>query len=202
MVNYNSLDNYPAYKILLNHLASAVIITAFWLGTSYFILSTFFDDQKYLTILNNSLVWRSIAGMMFYIIIISIDYVLIYYNNFHDKLLKEAELKTLVKETELKSLKYQINPHFIFNSLNSINSLTLSNPAKAREMTIKLSTFLRSTLSRDENQTNPLKEELENSRLYLDIEKVRFGDKFDYIEECDEGCSKEEVPRYVATASL
>ncbi|MGK9475181.1 sensor histidine kinase [Melioribacter sp. OK-6-Me] len=194
MVNFNSLDNYSAFKIILNHIASAFIITTFWLGISYFILSNIIEDKKYLSILNSSLVWRSIAGIMFYIIIIAIDYVLIYYNNFHDKLLKEAELKTLLKETELRSLKYQINPHFIFNSLNSISSLTLSNPAKAREMTIKLSTFLRSTLSRNENQTNPLKEELENSRLYLDIEKVRFGDKFDYVEECDDECGKVEVP--------
>jgi sensor histidine kinase YesM len=194
MVNFNSLDNYPAYKIILNHIASAVIITTFWLAASYFILSNIIDDPEYLTMLDDSLIWRAIAGIMFYIIIIAVDYVIIYYNNFHDKLLKEAELRTLVKETELKSLKYQINPHFIFNSLNSVASLTLSDPGKAREMTIKLSSFLRGTLSRNENRTNSLKEELENSRLYLDIEKVRFGDKFDYVEECDEDCCGGEVP--------
>jgi LytS/YehU family sensor histidine kinase len=103
----------------------------------------------------------------------------------------------LVKEAELKSLKYQINPHFIFNSLNSISSLTLSNPQKAQEMTIKLSSFLRSTLSKNERQKSKLSEEINNAKLYLDIEKVRFDDKFNFIEELEPKCMELEVPSMI-----
>jgi LytS/YehU family sensor histidine kinase len=136
-------------------------------------------------------------GVFFYGIIVTVYYLYMYYNNFHEKLIKEAEFKTLLKEAELKSLKYQINPHFIFNSLNSISSLTMINPDKAREMTIKLSEYLRSTLANNENQKSLLKEEIKNSRLYLDIEKVRFGDRFEYFEDLQSNCSNILVPSMV-----
>ena len=103
----------------------------------------------------------------------------------------------MVKEAELKSLKYQINPHFIFNSLNSISSLTISDPQKAQEMTIKLSSFLRSTLSKNEKQKSKLSEEISNAKLYLDIEKVRFDDKFEFIEEVENACKDMEVPSMI-----
>jgi LytS/YehU family sensor histidine kinase len=136
-------------------------------------------------------------GILFYSIIVAVDYVIIYYNNFRQKLFRESELNALVKEAELKSLKYQINPHFIFNSLNSISSLTLSNPDKAREMTIKLSSFLRSTLSKNEKQKSKLVEEISNAKLYLDIEKVRFSDKFEFLEELESECKDMEIPSMI-----
>jgi LytS/YehU family sensor histidine kinase len=112
-------------------------------------------------------------------------------------LLKEAELNALVKDAELRSLKYQINPHFIFNSLNSISSLTLSNPTRAQEMTIKLSSFLRGTLSKNEKQKNKLSEEINNAKLYLEIEKIRFEDKLEFTEEIGEECGSIEVPSMI-----
>jgi len=106
-------------------------------------------------------------------------------------------MKTLVKEAELKSLKFQINPHFIFNSLNSINSLTMSDPQKAGAMTIKLSDYLRFTLSKNEKQKSKLKEEIDSTKLYLDIEKVRFGDKIEYVEEIQKKCLDVQVPSMI-----
>ncbi len=121
--------------------------------------------------------------MLFYFIIVALIYIIIYYGNFQEKVLHEAELKILVKEAELKTLKYQINPHFIFNALNSISALTISEPKLAREMTINLSSFLRKTLKSNENQKCKLIDDLNNAKLYLDIEKIRFGEKFIYSEE-------------------
>jgi LytS/YehU family sensor histidine kinase len=135
--------------------------------------------------------------MLYYLIIVAVIYVIIYYGNFQEKVLKEAELKALVKEAELKSLKYQINPHFIFNALNSISALTLTEPELARKMTIDLSSFLRKTLSSNEIQKSSLINELKNAKLYLDIEKIRFGDKFIYQEELDEDCTSIEVPSMI-----
>ena len=197
-VNFNSLENYTSLKIFVNHIAAAIITSALWIGTGYFVLrNVLIDDKIYQSFLVQSLVWRFLIGILFYIVIVAVDYVIIYYNNFQEKQLKEVELNALVKEAELKSLKYQINPHFIFNSLNSISSLTLSDPKKAQEMTIKLSSFLRSTLSKNEKQKNKLSEEISNAKLYLDIEKVRFDDKFDFIEEVAEECSNMDVPSMI-----
>jgi LytS/YehU family sensor histidine kinase len=140
------------------------------------------------------LIWRFLIGILFYAVFTAIYYVIIYYNNFQEKLLRESELNALVKEAELSALKYQINPHFIFNSLNSISSLTLSNPKLAQEMTIKLSAFMRNTISKNEKQKKPLKEEINNAKLYLEIEKIRFADKFEFYDEISEECSTIEVP--------
>jgi len=197
-VNFNSLDIYSISKIFINHIASAFIISGSWILLGFYITKNILvDDKLYLVFLNKSLLWRFIIGIMYYSILVAIDYVIIYYNNFQEKLLKEAELKSLIKEAELKSLKYQINPHFIFNCLNSISALTISNPSKAQEMTIKLSTFLRNTLSKNEHQKNKLSEEISYSKLYLDIEKIRFGDKFDFIEEVEQECYNVEIPSMI-----
>jgi LytS/YehU family sensor histidine kinase len=88
---------------------------------------------------------------------------------------RKTEAEQLSKEAELFKLRQQLQPHFLFNSLNSISALTGSNPEKARHMIQQLSDFLRGTLRKNEQQWNTLEEELKYLQLYLDIEKVRFG---------------------------
>ncbi|MFY0254852.1 sensor histidine kinase [Chitinophaga sp. 30R24] len=87
---------------------------------------------------------------------------------------KEATEK-IVREAELFKLRQQLQPHFLFNSLNSINALIMLRPKEAREMVLKLSDFLRGSLKREDEQRISLAEELKYLQLYLDIEKVRFG---------------------------
>ncbi|MCB0752813.1 MAG: histidine kinase [Ignavibacteriae bacterium] len=193
-----SFESFSVLKIITNHITAAFITSGIWIFVGYFISSqVYIYDFQYLKFLFASLVWRFFIGMFFYFIIVALNYIIIYYGNFQEKVLKEAELKSLVKEAELKSLKYQINPHFIFNSLNSISALTLSEPELAREMTINLSSFLRKTLSINEKQKSKLCDELKNAKLYLDIEKIRFGDKFTYSENISEGCNDLEVPNMI-----
>lgn len=193
-----SFEAYSTLKVVTNHITAAFFASGLWILLGYWILTSVFSQERnYLNFLFDSLVWRFFVGMLFYLIIVAVIYIIIYYGNFQDKVLREAELKTLVKEAELKSLKYQINPHFIFNALNSISALTISEPSLAQEMTINLSTFLRKTLSSNEIQISKLEEELKNSKLYMDIEKIRFGDKFTYSEEIGEGCCDLEVPSMI-----
>jgi LytS/YehU family sensor histidine kinase len=91
-------------------------------------------------------------------------------------------------------LRSQINPHFLFNSLNSISALTISNPEKARDMVIKLSDFMRYALSRKDDLPVSLKSELDSLRLYLDIEKIRFGNKLIIEEQIDKPCLNAMIP--------
>jgi LytS/YehU family sensor histidine kinase len=114
-----------------------------------------------------------------------------------ERLQQEERLKNLVRDTELNMLKSQINPHFLFNSLNSIASLTMSNPTEAREMIIRLSDFLRYSLKHRENEYVALKEELGRMRDYLAIEKVRFGEKLCYDFNIDEVCEEFPVPTMI-----
>ena len=88
---------------------------------------------------------------------------------------RKSDAERLSREAELYKLQQQLQPHFLFNSLNSISALAGSQPELARKMIHQLSDFLRGTLKKEEHQTVTLKEELEHLNLYLEIEKVRFS---------------------------
>ncbi len=194
-VKYSISSSSKLSRILMNNLAAALTLSIIWTFTGYFILKyLLIDSPKYLVFLKTSIIWRLLIGTLIFSTISLFNFFLIYYNNYKDKLIEEAELNRLVKDSELRTLKYQINPHFIFNSLNSISSLTMSNPASAQEMTIKLSNYLRGTLSKNEKQFVKLSEELKNVKIYMDIEKVRFPEQFEYIENINSNCSEIEVP--------
>jgi len=88
---------------------------------------------------------------------------------------RKIEAEKLSKEAELYKLRQQLQPHFLFNSLNSINALIGLQPQQARMMIQQLSDFLRGTLKKEDHQWTSLNEELQHLQLYLEIEKVRFG---------------------------
>ena len=88
---------------------------------------------------------------------------------------REVLMNELSREAELTSIRQQLQPHFLFNSLNSISALVVSQPQKAREMVLQLSDFLRGTIRKDHKVWVSLEEELGYLKMYLDIERVRFG---------------------------
>ena len=94
---------------------------------------------------------------------------------------RKAEVEKLSKDAELHKLRHQLQPHFLFNSLNSISALIAINPEKARVMIHNLSDFLRGTLRKDEQLWINLSEELQYLQLYLSIEKVRFGHRLNTV---------------------
>ena len=106
------------------------------------------------------------------------------------------EQRHLAQEARLRALTSQINPHFLFNTLNSITSLVRTNPDTARQVIIKLSSILRRLLRRHDNFTT-LREELAFVDDYLSIEMVRFGDKLRFVKEVEEEARDAMVPSMV-----
>jgi len=102
--------------------------------------------------------------------------------------------EVLAREAQLKALKAQINPHFLFNSLNSISALTSVNPARAREMCIGLADFLRASLRLGERDTVPFSEELALTNMYLEVEQARFGKRLRLVRDIDPACNTCEIP--------
>lgn len=98
-------------------------------------------------------------------------------NTQEQKFKQQADAVALLKEAELFKLRQQLQPHFLYNSLNSISALTMIEPAKAQEMIGLLSDFLRNSVQRETQQKVPLKDELNYLDKYLAIESVRFGDR-------------------------
>ena len=101
---------------------------------------------------------------------------------------RKSEAEKLARDAELYNLRQQLQPHFLFNSLNSINALIGFKPDEARKMIHQLSDFLRGTLKKDDQQMVTLTEELSHLQLYLDIEKVRFGHRLMTEISCDKKC--------------
>ncbi|TYS90179.1 sensor histidine kinase [Rossellomorea aquimaris] len=102
--------------------------------------------------------------------------------------------KELAKESEVKALQAQINPHFLFNTINVIVSLTRINPDKARTLLISLSQFVRQNLTGSTKSTSTLKEEGQHVKAYLAIEEARFFDRLEVVYEIDEGALQAKVP--------
>jgi two-component system, LytTR family, sensor histidine kinase AlgZ len=87
------------------------------------------------------------------------------------------EARSLARESQLQALKFQLNPHFLFNSLHSIAALATQDGLRAREMCIRLAEFLRAGLGLGDRESIPLREELALARSYLAVERVRFGER-------------------------
>lgn len=109
--------------------------------------------------------------------------------------LRLAEAETAAHAAQVRALRYQVNPHFLFNTLNSLSSLIMSGRSdRAEEMLMALSTFFRTSLSMDPSAAVSLAEEIGLQRLYLDIEKARFPDRLDVNIDIPEDLARAQVP--------
>lgn len=135
-----------------------------------------------------------LAGVMLYLLSVAIHYAVFAVEASHAAQRRESEATLLAGKAELRALRAQINPHFLYNSLNSISALTSIDPGRAREMCIQLSEFLRNTLGMSEQSSIPLSHELELVRSYLAIERVRFGKRLEVGEQIAGQCERDAVP--------
>jgi len=194
-VFYNDPEKQSISMLLINHLSIMVLSLAFWISSGVFICNQLLEDYpQYLQFVEAGIPWRIYTGIFFYFSMVLVYYLLIYGFSLREHMLQESQLREKINEAELQSLKSQINPHFLFNSLNSISSLTITNPEKAHEMIINLSGFLRYSLAHDPNNLIPLEQEIENMEAYIAVEKIRFGEKLVFIKDICEECYPHRVP--------
>ena len=112
-----------------------------------------------------------------YLPVVAIAHVLWYYHEFRDRDLRTSQLETRLAQAQLKALKSQLQPHFLFNTLHSISSLMLTNVQAADTMLVRLSDLLRMSLESNTVQETTLNREMQFVNGYLEIEKMRFGDR-------------------------
>ena len=181
IVRYSDGDQVLGQRIILHALAALVLIISIWLLVAVALMGLMFPSRDYYQVfLQHSYILRAFYGILMGGVVFFMMFTANLLRASQEAARRESSLKELVQQTELQALKNQLNPHFIYNSLNSISSLTITSPEKAQTMVIRLSEFLRYALGQDASQLTSLKEELENSRLYLQIEKVRFGERLCY----------------------
>jgi two-component system, LytTR family, sensor histidine kinase AlgZ len=135
-----------------------------------------------------------LLGVLLYLLVLAMHYVLDAAEKVRDQERRAADLRTLAREAELQALRERLNPHFLFNSLNSIAALVAERPEEARSMCALLSDFLRTTLGMSERSSIPLREELALAHRYLAVERVRFGDRLTVWENIDASTLDVAVP--------
>ena len=136
-------------------------------------------------------------GMLLFVLGIVVHYLLLAFDTARAAERKALELQVFAREAELKALRSQIQPHFLFNSLNSISALTATDASAARAMSLRLAEFFRRTLRLGQQQFIPLAEEFQLAENFLSIEQVRFGARLSFEKELERGCDEVLVPSLV-----
>src|SRR5678816_4616222 len=162
----------------LNILVWCLLLTGLWLALQRWLLLLFSgSNEEYASFLDKSLAIRAVIGFLLLGCVTLISILWYNWQEQKENEKRERDAEKLAKEAELFKLRQQLQPHFLFNSLNSINALIGIRPQEARKMVQQLSDFLRGTIKKEETQWVNLQEELQYLQLYLDIEKVRFGNR-------------------------
>jgi len=185
-------------KVLGNHIAASVVAGLLWVVVAKGLVLALNNHYSHLNEkFSGQLPLIFGIGVLLYLLAVALDYVLLSVETSKEAETREQEARTMAREAEIKALKAQINPHFLFNSLNSIAALATVDGVRAREMCIKLSDFLRSTLSLGDRKSISFRDELALSKAYLDVEQVRFGARLHVAFDVDPACDDCIVPPLV-----
>ncbi|MBD0831289.1 sensor histidine kinase [Aestuariibaculum sediminum] len=184
------------YAVLFLKIASLLIAVLIPFSIYYYIVSKYFA-----TVGLNAM---SIINPLFAIaLVVAIARgVLIYLKSYSDTIIKQkdlelSELKALNTQAELKSLQSQINPHFLYNALNSIAELSHTDAVKTEKMALSLSDLFRYSINRQGKQMSTVKDEVELVQTYLEIEQIRFGERLEFSIEVDKGLETQPLPMFL-----
>ena len=167
-----------AGQIILTHALAAAVLTTLWLFLAVTWASVLEQYPPFAGVSDRFprlVLVLSIAGLLLYTLAAVLHYLIIAFEDARLAETRELELRLLAREAELKALRAQIDPHFLFNTMNSIAALTTGDPQAAREMCLTLAEFLRESLRVGARSSIPLADELALAERYLAIELVRFG---------------------------
>ncbi|MCK5377300.1 MAG: histidine kinase [Acidobacteria bacterium] len=182
---------------LTSHIAAAAVSSALWVAMAWllaraFSRSTIFAGEAALTADQIGLLF--VVGLLLYLLSVAVHYLFVAAELGRAAERRALEAEVAAREAEFQALKAQLNPHFLFNSLNSIASLAVTDPPGAREMCVQLGDYLRFTLSETSAHMEPLAKELEQVRRFLAVEQVRFGERLRVVEKIGHECVECLVP--------
>ncbi len=176
-------------RVLIASIITGIIIYALVFTASY-LAGTFRQDEY-----NIARVIAGITNTSILILLWNLIYFVIHYmENYKKKEIESLIWEAAVKDYELKTLKSQLNPHFMFNAMNSIRALIEEDPESAKVAITKLSNILRYSLQMERMERVPLEDEIETVKNYLDLERIRFEDRLKYKLDIDKSTQKIEIP--------
>jgi two-component system LytT family sensor kinase len=180
------------------HILLGIGTITIWLTGGYLIEYYLTEPGDYIQEISIAILsGRIVFGILIYGILLLTYFLLQADTKLKEKVRRENELLQLATKAELELLKAQINPHFLFNSLNSIHVLSQINPQKSSDMILELSDFLRFSLKQKESGKQSLHDELSNIKRYLNIEKIRFGDVLSFDFQISENAIESLIPNMI-----
>jgi len=197
----NLIRSLGILKLTLSKQISNLVIITFTFSFIYAFISVLVEGllkidvetQRIYSLFNRTL--RSSVGTFLFLLIWNLIYFTYHYiTKSRNEQLDRVRLESLVKELELKTIKAHINPHFIFNALNSIRALVDEQPARARTAITELSNILRSSMQAEKLETTSLEKELDIVKDYLALEHIRFEDRLTVEYDIDEDTLDQPVP--------
>lgn len=200
MVYSNFLFQLKLYLQVVGHILGAM---AYFLimGSLSFYLEDYVEGYVYFenwkAHILGLLRWNGLQFQNQYIIIAAVYYLIRYFQSQQKKEYEKGELAVRNREMQLSLLKSQINPHFLFNTLNSINTLVGSRKEEARKVITQLSDIFRYALDSHGDNKVKLSQELDFIDNYIKIQQVRFGDRLKYVTEIDPSCMSILIPSMI-----
>jgi two-component system, LytTR family, sensor kinase len=184
------IDAHPRLRNVAIHLGASALFTVtakvIWMSIIYVVQQRPFSAQKFLA----NIVYAFDYGVVLY-------WVLEYYRGYQKGMVDAAKLHTELAQAQLRWLKAQLHPHFLFNALHTISALVQEDPEAAERMIARLSDLLRLSLRDSAVQEVPLKQELEHVNMYLDIERARFDERLVVRFALEDGTEQVLVPSFV-----
>jgi len=191
-------------RLAATHAGAALLTSTLWLGAGDLLArllgrlgGALLDGGEAERLFADRRLFLFLLGLLLYLLAAGFHYLLLAFDEARAAGERAMELRALAREAELGALKAQIDPHFLFNSLNSLAALTSSDPKGARQMVLALASFLRASLAVGRREAIPLGEELALARSYLAIESFRFGERLKVTEGVDETLLGARVPPLV-----
>jgi sensor histidine kinase YesM len=193
------IERHNWLQSLLVHALAGIVLGAF-ISAGHVLIDRWFMDQLAQSTVDKVL--RSTFGnldkeIIIYWLIVLISHAFNYYHRYRESEFSKSQLAAQLAEAQLRALKMQLHPHFLFNTLHSISSLLSQDAETAREMIACLGDFLRMTLDNSGAQQVTLREELEFLKCYLDIEMIRFSDRLSVRIDVDPQTLNYQVPNLI-----
>ncbi len=190
-------ENPPPKHVAVGiHLLIAAAVIALWQGSSLLTLRLLMGDVAYSRIWQTFL-WQLMSAVLTYAAMIS--GIMAYQASVRVRAEKQRQTELLLaaREAEIRAVRAQLRPHFFFNVMNSIYSLIEMRPRQAQEMVELVADLMRRTLESADEEQAPLEWEVALVRTYLEIEKIRFGERLRANVECDPSISEAQVPPFL-----
>jgi hypothetical protein len=176
----------PLWQSIAPHLGRMVLVapaqiittyTAHYLGLTVLGVRPPVTLVSWLVGLQAGVVWGTLTGCLYYWLILGVQAAFVYQRMYQEQRVTSAELEGRLAEARLEALRLQVHPHFLFNTLNAISAYVEADPDRARRMIARLGELLRRTLDQGTSAELPLARELDLIAPYLEIQRIRFGER-------------------------